>query len=52
MPSHSIPVKLINLNVIIALQGAECAVLNNGPTSDCFTNGVKQDCVSMAGFLF
>lgn len=52
MRSHSIPVKL-NLNIIKLLYRVlrVLSLIINGPTSDCFITGVKQDCVAMSGFL-
>ena len=52
MQSYGIPAKLITIIKLI-YQGAECAVLDNGQTSDWFKvrTGVKQGCV-MSGFLF
>ena len=52
MRSHSIPVKL-NLNIIKLFYRVlrVLSLIINGPTSDCFITGVKQDCVSMSGFL-
>ena len=52
MRSNSIPVKL-NLNIIKLLYRVlrVLSLIINGPTSDFFITGVKQDCVSMSGFL-
>ena len=52
MRSNSIPVKL-NLNIIKLFYRVlrVLSLIINGPTSDFFITGVKQDCVSMSGFL-